>query len=65
VELDEDKVEVVAAAPGAARDKGQVGWAAQPPGLEVIVSARHVDIVNRTSSGNPVPKNSVRNVARG
>lgn len=63
VELDE--VVVAAAAPDEGKDKGLDAWAVQPPGRAASVSARHVDIVNRTFPDNPVPKSSAQSAARG
>jgi hypothetical protein len=64
VALDEVVV-VAAAAPDEGRDKAPDGWAVQPPGQAASVSARRVDIVNRTFPDYPVPKSNAQNVARG
>ena len=45
------------------RDKAQDGWAGQRLVQVASVSARRVDIVNRTFSDNPAPQNSARNAA--
>lgn len=63
MELDEDK-EVVVAAADEGRDKVQAGWAVQPPDQAVTVSARPVDIANRTALGCPAPAGLALSVAR-
>jgi hypothetical protein len=45
------------------RDKAQDGWAGRRLDRVASVSARRVDIVNRTFSDNPAPQNSAPNVA--
>ena len=66
MELDEDKVVVVAAAVQAVgRDKVLDGWGAPPPGRVVTASARRVGIASRIVSGRPVPEELARSVARG
>ncbi len=66
MELDADKVVVVAAAaPGAVKDKAQDVRAAQPPGRAASAFAPLVDIGSHTPQGNPARKGNAPSVVRG
>ena len=52
-----------AVVPDEDRDRAQDGWAGRRLDRVASVSARRVDIVNRTFSDNPAPQNSAPNVA--